>query len=53
MGLLAHQGHEDARGARTRACRVHTHVNARMFSRQGIRKCEHGTEECARHERVK
>jgi hypothetical protein len=32
MGLLAHQsGHEDARGTRTLACRVHTRVNA--FSR--------------------
>jgi hypothetical protein len=47
------KGHEDARSARTHACRVHTHVNARIFSEHVCsQECEHGTEECARHKRV-
>jgi hypothetical protein len=47
MGLLATKGDEDARGARTHACRVHTRVNARMFSEHLCSQaCEHGTQEC-------
>jgi hypothetical protein len=39
------------RGARTLACRVHTHVNALKIVSATLcsEECEHGTHECARH----
>jgi hypothetical protein len=50
---LGTKGDEDARGARTPACRVHTHVNARMFSEERCsQESEHGSNECARHKLV-
>ena len=40
------------RGVRTRACRVHTRVNAGKFSEDWCsHECEHGTQKCVRHER--
>jgi len=46
----AYRPNEDARGARTPACRVHTRVNARMFSERCSEECEPGTHECVRHD---
>jgi hypothetical protein len=45
MGLRTTKGNEDARGARTLACRVRTPANTRRSQ-----KCERGTHECLRHE---
>jgi hypothetical protein len=37
-------------GARTRACRVHTRVNARKSLKRCSQECEHGTQKCVRHD---
>ena len=40
-------------GARTSACSVRTRANVVWQSRRCSHECEHGTQECVRHERVR